>query len=83
MKIDHKLGFGFGLTHSFGTKRILPKSPELRQVKAFGAGVMFFFHSLCGGGNVEKAYGKWKERFQKVMGTKGVVRVQVCGPHWF
>lgn len=56
MKIDNESGFGFGLIHSFGTKLTLSKSSEFRQVREFGVSVMFFFHSLCGSGKVEKAY---------------------------
>ena len=56
MKIDNKSGFGFGLIHSFGTKLTLSKSSEFSQVREFGVSVMFFFHSLCGSGKVEKAY---------------------------
>lgn len=56
MKIDNKSSFGFGLIHSFGTKLTLPKSSEFRQVREFGVSVMFFYHSLCGSGKVEKAY---------------------------
>ena len=78
MKIYNKSGFGFDFIHSFGTKVTLPKSPEFRQVREFEASAMFFFHSVCGSGKVEKVYWKWKEGFQKAMGPERAVRVQVC-----